>query len=127
MYLSLIGKPVQPQARAIVPASGVGNSRGRPHGGHDGMFDQLHNASVFSKIDLQYGYHQLKIRPEDITKIAFRTRYGHHGFLSTTRAHSKGSKPETKKMYGVVKEYDVTIQDTFRQLLRDLNCETSAI
>ncbi|WMV37182.1 hypothetical protein MTR67_030567 [Solanum verrucosum] len=38
-------------------------------------------ASVFSKIDLRSGYRQLKIRPEDIPKMTFRTRYGHFEFL----------------------------------------------
>ncbi|WMV42383.1 hypothetical protein MTR67_035768 [Solanum verrucosum] len=38
-------------------------------------------ASVLSKIDLRSDYHQLKIRPEDVPKTAFRTRYGHHEFL----------------------------------------------
>ena len=47
----------------------------------DDLFDQLQGASVFSKIDLRYGYHQLKVRAEDIPKTNFQTRYGHYEFL----------------------------------------------
>ena len=39
----------------------------------DDFFDQLRNARIFSKIDLKIGYHQLKIKVEDIVKTAFRT------------------------------------------------------
>ncbi|GJU31651.1 putative reverse transcriptase domain-containing protein [Tanacetum coccineum] len=44
------------------------------------LFDQLQGSSVYSKIYLRLGYHQLRVREEDIPKTAFRTRYEHYEF-----------------------------------------------
>ncbi|GKD26999.1 putative reverse transcriptase domain-containing protein [Tanacetum coccineum] len=47
----------------------------------DDLFDQLQGSRVYSKIDMRSGYHQLRVREEDIPKTAFRTRYGHYKFV----------------------------------------------
>ncbi|GKC65383.1 putative reverse transcriptase domain-containing protein [Tanacetum coccineum] len=58
----------------------------------DDLFDQLQGSSVYSKINLRLGYHQLRVRDEDIPKTAFKTRYRHYEYqvmpFGLTYAHA---------------------------------------
>ncbi|KAH0747210.1 hypothetical protein KY285_008867 [Solanum tuberosum] len=52
-----------------------------PLPGIDDLFYRLQGESYFSKIDLRSGYHQLRVKDNDIQNTAFKTRYGHYEFL----------------------------------------------
>ena len=65
----------------------------------------MKDAKVFSKIDLKSGYHQVRIKDEDISKTAFRTRYGHYEFTVVSFGLSNAPTVFMCLMNGVFRDY----------------------
>jgi hypothetical protein len=71
----------------------------------DDLFDQLKDAKIFSKIDLQLGYHQVRIKDENTSKTTFRTRYGHYEFTVVSFGLSNAPSIFICLMNGVFRDY----------------------
>ena len=71
----------------------------------DDLFDQLRGASNFLKIDLKSGYHQLRVRDSDNSKIAFKIRYGHYEFVVMSFRLTNSPAAFMDLMNSVLKQY----------------------
>ncbi|GJV44738.1 putative reverse transcriptase domain-containing protein [Tanacetum coccineum] len=76
----------------------------------DDLFDQLQGSSVYSKIDLRSGYHQLRVRDEDIPKTAFKTRYGHYEFQHANHLRIILELLKKEKLYAKFSKCDFWIR-----------------
>src|SRR4051812_26680085 len=69
------------------------------------LYDQLAGSSVFSKMDLRLGYHQIKIRTEDIPKTAFTTRYGLYEYTVMSFGLTNAPATFSRMMNSIFMEY----------------------
>jgi hypothetical protein len=70
----------------------------------DDLFDKVKGAIIFSKIDLRLGYHQVRIKEEDINKTIFRTRHENYEFMVVPFGLSIASVVFMCLMNGVFRE-----------------------
>nr|GEW89095.1 transposon Ty3-G Gag-Pol polyprotein [Tanacetum cinerariifolium] len=84
----------------------------------DDLFDQLQGLSVYSKIDLRSGYHQLRVRDEDIPKTSFRTTQGIHVDPAKIEAAKNWESPtipiEVRQLLGLSSYYQRFIKGFFK-------------
>jgi hypothetical protein len=71
----------------------------------DDLFDQLRGTLIFSKIDVRYGYHQVRIKEENISKTSFITSYGHYEFTVVPFGLSNAPTFFMCLMNGVFRDY----------------------
>jgi hypothetical protein len=69
------------------------------------LFDQMKGATVFSKIYLRLGYHQLQIKEDDVPKIYFKARFGHYEFTILPFGITNTPRVFMGLMNGVLHEY----------------------